>query len=68
MDGDGKKKPLRIAILEFYKLNLNKKNHIQSSTSKKVSPGLKSKDGLKSLNSLEIAIKNLDMEPKKQLA
>ena len=30
-------------------------------------PGLKSKDGLKSLNSLKIAIKNLDTEPEKHL-
>ena len=63
MDGDGKK-PLKIANLEFHKLNLNKGKKYPV---KNLLPGLKSKDGLKSLNSLEIAIKNLDTEPKKQL-
>ena len=44
-----------------------KEKNIQSNTSKKVLPGIKSKDGLKSLNYLEIAIKNLNTEPEKQL-
>ena len=66
IDSDGKK-PLRIAILEFYKLNLNKRKEYTVKHFKKVLPGLKSKDGLKSLKPLEIAIKNLDREPEKQL-
>ena len=66
MDGDGKK-PLKIAVLEFYKLNSKKGKNIQSNIQKKVCTGLQSIDGLRSLNPLEIVIENLDSEPEKQL-
>ena len=60
-------KHLELQFLGFLSFIWIKENNIQSKTSKKVLPGLKSKDGLKSLNSLEIGIKNLDTEPEKQL-
>ena len=55
MDGESKN-PLRIAVIEFYKLN---SKNIHSNTSKKVLLGQQSIDGLKSLKPLEIAIENL---------
>ena len=61
------KNHLELQFLSFICLIWIKENNIQSKTSKKVFPGLKSKIGSKSLNSLEIAIKNLDTEPEKQL-
>ena len=67
MDSNGKKKHLELQFLSFISLIWIKEDNIQSNNSKKVLPGLKSKDGLKSLKPLEIAIKNLDREPEKQL-
>ena len=57
MDGDGKK-PLKAAIIEFYKVNSKKGKEY---TVKHFN--LQSIDGLKSLKPLEIAIENMDPEP-----
>ena len=61
------KKHLVLQFFSFISLIWIKENNIQSNTPKKILLGLKSEDGLTSLKALEIAIKNLDTEPEKQL-
>ena len=61
------KNHLELQFLSFISLIWIKENNIQWNTSKKELPWLKSKDGLKSFNPLEIAIINLNTEPEKQL-
>ena len=67
MDGDGKK-PLKTAIIEIYKLHLKKRKEYTVKHFKKSVYRLQSIVGLKSLKPLEIAIKNMDPEPEKQLS
>ena len=66
MDDDGKK-PLTIAILEFYKLNLNKGKEYTIKHFKKSVHRVQSIDGYSLNYLLKIAIKNLYTEPEKQL-
>ena len=66
MDDDGKK-TFRVAILEFYKLNLNKGKEYTIKHFKKSVHRVQSIDGYSLNYSLKIAIENLNTEPEKQL-
>ena len=66
MDDDDKK-PLTIAILEFYKLNLNKGKEYTIKHFKKSVHRVQSIDGYSLNYLLKIAIENLDTEAEKQL-